>query len=358
MAEKKALSKRTSYGYYDMSYCDNSKVSPEKNCPLVSIIIPAYNVATYLDESVQSAVSQTYTNLEVVIVDDGSTDDTGVLCDEWALRDSRISVIHQNNEGISSARNTGLAAVCGEYVFCLDSDDRASPHLIERCIEFMSNDVDVVHFESNLIDENGDVIHSSVKKREINEDPLKLVLSGIMPSYVTRMLIRSSLAKKVLYPIGRKAEDLAVVYRLFSEAKSVRIIPDRLYDYRIRSGSIINDSISNPTKAIQYCADEMQTFREMVDWAQTTSNRQYLPIIKNYMLDQLFGYYRTMVRLSNVEGLDRIKTQLKIALDNMSVSDLSRSNHWKAVLFRNNILTPYTKLEVSIKDSAKKILGR
>lgn len=341
-----------------MSYCDNSKVSLEKNCPLVSIIIPAYNVATYLDESVQSAVSQTYTNLEVVIVNDGSTDETGILCDEWTLRDSRISVIHQNNRGISSARNAGLAAIRGEYVFCLDSDDCASPHLIERCIEFMDNDVDVVHFESNLIDENGDVIRSSAKKYGINDDPLKLVLSGAMPSYVTRMLMRSSLAKKVLYPIGRKAEDLAVVYRLFSEAKSVRIIPDRLYDYRMRSGSIIDDSVSNPTKAIQYCVDEIQTFREMMDWAQSTSNIQYLPIIKNYMFKQLLGYYRTMVRLNNAEGLDWIKTQLKGALNHTSISDLSRSNRWKAVLFRNNILTPYTKIEVSIKGAAKKILGR
>lgn len=341
-----------------MSYYDNSKVSLEKNCPLVSIIIPAYNVATYLDESVQSAVSQTYTNLEVVIVDDGSTDDTGILCDEWALRDPRISVIHQNNRGISGARNTGLAAICGEYVFCLDSDDRASPHLIERCIEFMDDDVDVVHFESNLIDENGDAVRSSAKKYGINDDPLKLVLSGIMPSYATRMLLRSSLAKKILYPIGRKAEDLAVVYRLFSEAKSVRVIPDRLYDYRIRSGSIIDESVSNPTKAIQYCVDEMQTFQEMIDWAQSISDIQYLPIVKNYMLKQLFGYYRTMVRLNDAEGLDWIKIQLKTALNHISAPDLTRSNHWRAVLFRNNILTPYTKMEVSIKDVAKKILGR
>lgn len=358
MAEKKALSKRTSYGYYDMSYCDNSKVSPEKNCPLVSIIIPAYNVATYLDESVQSAVSQTYTNLEVVIVDDGSTDDTGILCDEWALRDSRISVIHQNNRGLSSARNTGLAAIRGEYVFCLDSDDCASPHLIERCIESMGDEVDIVHFESNLIGEDGNIVRSSAKKYGINDNPIELVLSGIMPSYATRMLVRSSLAKKIPYPVGRKAEDLAVVYRLFSEARSVRIIPDRLYDYRIRSGSIIDASVSNPTKAIQYCVDEMQTFREMMDWAQTTSNIQYLRIIKNYMLRQLFGYYRTMIRLDNAEGLDWIKTQLKAELNSISIANLSRSNRWRTVLFRNNILTPYSKIEVLIKDTAKKILGR
>ena len=102
----------------------------------------------------------------------------------------------------------------------------------------------------------------------------------------------------------------------------------------------------------------MQTFQEMIDWAQSISDIQYLPIVKNYMLKQLFGYYRTMVRLNDAEGLDWIKIQLKTALNHISAPDLTRSNHWRAVLFRNNILTPYTKMEVSIKDVAKKILGR
>ena len=105
--------------------------------PLVSVIIPVYNVSPYLRESLDSVISQTYTNLEIIAVDDGSTDDSGRICDEYAEKDTRIKVIHQANRGLSAARNAGLNAMTGEYVAFLDSDDALYPEMVECMVKGM-----------------------------------------------------------------------------------------------------------------------------------------------------------------------------------------------------------------------------
>ena len=100
----------------------------------VSVIIPVYNVGNYLDRCMKSIVNQTYKNLEIILVDDGSTDQSAELCDRWAEKDERISVVHQNNGGLSNARNTGLDRAKGEYLTFIDSDDIVSHLLIEKLV--------------------------------------------------------------------------------------------------------------------------------------------------------------------------------------------------------------------------------
>ena len=107
------------------------------NTPLVSVIIPVYNVAPYLREALDSVIYQTYTNLEILVIDDGSTDGSGAICDEYARRDSRIRVVHQENKGLSTARNIGLDMMTGDIVAFLDSDD-AFDH---RMVEVMLNEM-------------------------------------------------------------------------------------------------------------------------------------------------------------------------------------------------------------------------
>ena len=99
--------------------------------PLVSIIVPVYGVEQYIDRCVNSLVNQTYRNIEIILVDDGSLDGSPQLCDEWAVRDERVTVIHQQNTGVSAARNHGLDEAHGEYLYFVDADDYAEPNLIE-----------------------------------------------------------------------------------------------------------------------------------------------------------------------------------------------------------------------------------
>lgn len=128
----------------------------QKKGRLVSVILPAYNVANYLDDCLESVISQTYINTEIIIVDDGSTDDTAGKADDWLSKDDRIRVVHQKNGGLSAARNTGLRYAQGEFILFVDPDDRIDESLIFKCMTLLNDDsVSLVHFGYRLIDENG-----------------------------------------------------------------------------------------------------------------------------------------------------------------------------------------------------------
>ena len=120
------------------------------NTPLVSVIVPVYNVAPYLEQCLDSIVDQTYRHLEIILVDDGSTDDSGAICDRYAEGDSRIRVVHQKNKGLSGARNSGLDIASGEYVIFIDSDDYIWGGTIEGYISLFSQYADLDMIESNL----------------------------------------------------------------------------------------------------------------------------------------------------------------------------------------------------------------
>ncbi len=116
-----------------------------ENVKLVSIIIPVYNVAPYLVEALESAIHQTYKNLEIIIIDDGSTDGSETICDEYARKDHRVRVIHQDNKGLSAARNIGLGIMTGDAVAFLDSDDALEFDYVEKLVEAMNReDADIV----------------------------------------------------------------------------------------------------------------------------------------------------------------------------------------------------------------------
>ena len=113
--------------------------------PLVSVVVPVYNVEKYLDRCVQSVVGQTYDNLEIILVDDGSTDGSAVICDNWASSDGRIKVIHKKNAGLGMARNSGMDSAGGKYIFFFDSDDYVDTKTVEKCVSTAEkNDSDAV----------------------------------------------------------------------------------------------------------------------------------------------------------------------------------------------------------------------
>ena len=119
---------------------------------LVSIVIPIYNVEKYLNECVDSVIVQTYHDLEIILVDDGSTDNSGKLCDEYKKIDDRIKVIHQKNGGLSAARNTGMDSAIGEYLYFLDSDDYIEPQTVERLVDTIEQEkADIVLFDGYVV---------------------------------------------------------------------------------------------------------------------------------------------------------------------------------------------------------------
>lgn len=267
----------------------------------VSIIIPVYNDEEYLSECIESVLIQTYTNLEIIMVDDGSTDNSGKLCDEYEQRDSRICVIHQKNSGVSCARNTALDKVTGEYLLFVDSDDIVNKYLVEICLSVIQEtDADMVIYPYQkffragelLFDADEKNIKSKIRKEFMDkQDVFVEVFKGRGSVQKFRMLAcnkmyNAKLLQNIKFPEGRKyGEDAAVTYRIIKNMKKAVWLEDAvLYYYRCNPNSALNKKISK---------DNLQLF--------DTYNEIYLDIAENspeYLSLVIYAYVIRMFDFS------------------------------------------------------------
>lgn len=215
---------------------------------LVTFVVPVYNVEDYVSFCLNDICGQTYQNIEILVVDDGSTDRSGEICDEFATRDSRIHVMHQENKGLSAARNAGIERASGEYIYFLDSDDRIHPEAIERMLDIArENACQVV--QASVFSFIEDAKLTPKLQEEIisffsNREMCRNLLDGTIEDagVVQNKLYAASLFQSGLrFPVGRQHEDDALVYRLFWEASCVAVTNQILFFYRSkRPGSIMH----------------------------------------------------------------------------------------------------------------------
>ena len=216
----------------------------------VSIIIPVYNVQWYLDKCVESVLQQDYPALEVLLVDDGSTDSSGQLCDEWEKKDSRIRVIHKENGGLSDARNAGLDAASGDYIAFVDSDDYIAKDMIRKLYDALAeNNADLSICNFLYVDENGKFLSGRNKTLPIENETLsgleairKMSAAGKKGwYYITawNKLYRRSLFSTIRFPKGKIHEDEFIAHRVFALCETVACIRDAGYYYVQRTGSIM-----------------------------------------------------------------------------------------------------------------------
>lgn len=216
--------------------------------PLISIIVPVYNIMEYLPRCVKSVCAQTYTNLEILLVDDGSTDGTGRLCDELALEDERIRVFHRENGGSSAARNLGLANAIGRYVGFVDSDDYISPDMYERLYEGIlagqPQGVKIAQIGRDETDEQGkrlsDICEVPERDQIIgSEEFLKELLMHRGDCSFCTKLVDRELFKAMNFPEGVLNEDFHLLVRMLEHTKGIISLPGRAYHvfYRIGSNS-------------------------------------------------------------------------------------------------------------------------
>lgn len=208
---------------------------------LVSVIVPVYGVAQYLKRCVRSLLGQTYSNLEILLVDDGSKDECPGMCDEFAREDSRIKVIHQQNAGLSAARNTGLRLASGQYLAFVDSDDWVEPDYIERlALEINKEQADLSvcgHFVN--WEKSGKTKTVSFPKQSFDTKGfLRFLSDGTGNEFVWNKLYRSALWKDITFPVGRYYEDIYVLYRIAARCPKAVTVPKPLYHYVQRSGSV------------------------------------------------------------------------------------------------------------------------
>lgn len=222
---------------------------------MISVIIPIYKVEEYLDQCVSSVINQTYTDLEVILVDDGSPDQCPKMCDEWATKDSRIKVIHKKNGGLSDARNAGLEVATGEYIAFLDSDDYIEPEMYHTLYDIIKQD-DTLGIASclfytdtdgkiDIMDKKWDFTNNVIVK---GDDFGRNKILQETPHPVWNKLYRADLFQSVRFRVGRVNEDMLFMYDLAKIMKSKQlnefIIPKYLLYYRIRNNSICRNNES------------------------------------------------------------------------------------------------------------------
>lgn len=215
----------------------------KNNFALISVIVPVYNVGEKLiNRCIESIIGQTYKNLEIILVDDGSTDNSGEVCDQWKNKDSKIKVIHQVNGGLSAARNTGTKNATGVYIVYVDSDD----WIEGRMIECMYN---------ALIDTKSDMsICGITMTDEIKSDPFtwfendcvltrdeaykKLIENKKITSHAWNKLYKQEIIKQVPFPEGKLYEDIRMMHEVFRRCMQVAVVKEHLYNYYRRPDSI------------------------------------------------------------------------------------------------------------------------
>lgn len=218
----------------------------EGNTPLISLIVPVYKVESFLRDCLDSIIRQTYRHLEIILVDDGSPDRCGAICDEYAARDGRIIIIHQENQGLAGARNTGLDIAKGDYVLFVDSDDWLEESACETALnDALGQNADMVCFGFNLVSPSGESHAHAATLSGIQDKraAMKQLIrhNWIGTDNVWNKLYSRSLFDGIRFIKGRVHEDLGVLYLLVHRCRAIYVSSTVLYNYRIRPGSIMAD---------------------------------------------------------------------------------------------------------------------
>ena len=210
---------------------------------LISIIVPVYNVEKYLERCVNSIINQTYKNIEIILVNDGSTDNSGNICDKFGKKDSRIKIIHKSNGGLSDARNAGLKIAKGEYIGFVDSDDYIKEDMFETLYNLNkehNSEISIVsyyeYYNDKLI-----AVRDSKKLEVFNKISAikELLIDTKIQSYAWNKLFKKELFENLEFPTNKNFEDIATTLLLFEKANKIVLLEDPKYYYLRRDNSIV-----------------------------------------------------------------------------------------------------------------------
>ena len=212
---------------------------------LISIIIPVYKVEEYLEKCIESVLKQTYTNLQIILVDDGSPDNCGKICDEYAKKDPRIEVIHKVNGGLSDARNVGIAKAKGKYIGFVDSDDYIKEDMYEILINLIKEyDADVSICNLYDVIDGKEYIRNNengIQEYSRLEILKEVLLDKNIQSYAWNKLYKKELFDEIKYPIGKKYEDIGTTFYVFEKCNKIVVTSKPEYYYLKRSDSLVNN---------------------------------------------------------------------------------------------------------------------
>ena len=317
----------------------------------VSIIIPVYKVEKYLKRCIESVINQSYKNIEIILVNDGSPDKCGEICDSYARIDSKIKVIHKKNGGLSSARNAGLDIASGEYIMFVDSDDWIEEDSLEKLDKYMDMSYDIINFKFSFIKEGSkNIIELQSDSKESYECDLisyidKLFM-GELSFFIWNKLYKKDLFNEVRFPEGRNYEDLATIYKLYFKAKNIIVTDYTLYYYWLGNSNSItsNSTIKNMT-------DYLLSAKEIYE-----VNKNYLQINKRdfssvdtwykmMIIQLLINYTKSTYKDDDLKR--EILSELGSSKAKISVV-YKQGKIIKYALYKSRLLIPIIKLKKSL----------
>lgn len=321
------------------------------NNELISIIVPIYNVEKYLRECIDSILIQTYENLEIILVDDGSPDNSGKICDEYLKKDTRIKVFHKPNGGLSDARNYGIKQANGKYIQFTDSDDFLDKDMIKTLymdIKENNSDVSICSFYA-LKNEVKYTDATFEKKIFYRDEAIKVnLLDKEIRNYAWNKLYRKTIFDRVQYPKGRLFEDILTLPRIFMQSSKISIIDIPLYYYRQRSDSILHKKTKESEFAYLDAVEEISNeirktnleFEVYCDYAIANS---ILNTFNDIAYNQMKELYNEEKILKCYDTLSRIFKKEEVFIVNNS-TNIKKMHYYYLLTDRERYLNDNRKL--------------
>ena len=302
--------------------------------PLISVIIPVYNVERYLNECLNSVLVQTFHNLEIILVNDGSTDKTGEICDEYAKKDDRVKVFHKDNTGVASSRNVGVGLASGDFLIFVDGDDVADKEMIEVLYEnLMKYDADICICGLKNFDKQ--MPESVLKNKEtIVMNNIEAIEAMFYQRYFdtgpVAKLYKSSIVKKNRFPDGKVFEDLYTVYKFLNEAEKVVFTPEIHYYYRQNEISLMHKGFENcildeltaieeiesfvnkehPELEASFLARKFSSYCQVFGWIPANTNSNELNELRSNIWNFIRSYRSKMIKDKKARSKNRIAAML------------------------------------------------
>ncbi len=322
---------------------------------LISVIVPIYKVEKYLNKCIDSIINQTYKNLEIILVDDGSPDNCPQMCDEYVKKDSRIKVIHKKNGGLSDARNRGLQIATGEYIYFIDSDDWIYSEALEKMLQALKeNQADMCICQYYTVDLNGSQKRSypsQNNKVEIfsQEEVLDLLLEDYkITNHIWRKLYKHSKIPNNIFPKNKNFEDIFVMHKLFMQCSKIVYIDDAYYYYRINNNGIVKtinvkNSMDHLNGSILSCFEISEKYPKLKLKAHTK------------LFETCIGIYSESFTINT----EKISYLLQVIVDTVSKLDtdiikvLPLKRKIQFLCLRNGLLRKLYYIAIKIKNQLK-----
>ncbi len=308
---------------------------------LVSVIVPIYRVELYIEECIDSILNQTYSNLEIILVDDGSDDRCPSICDAYQKKDSRIHVIHKENGGLSDARNVGIDVAKGDYICFIDSDDAVHPCFIQTLYDDListNSDIAICHYEK--VDRIPDMIEFQGKLNRNVYTQTELLNSLYGPETLSiivawNKLYRRHIWEQLRYPVGKVHEDEFVIHYILDQVNQVVINAGTYYYYRQREGSITSCYNEKRLHALEALENRIQFY-------QTIANET---LVHQTMYQYFFMIIRHMKQMRKQKQFTDLKKELRKKLGYL----------WKSLIICKDI--PFLKkIKLSLYGMKSKML--